>query len=35
MIIPLNDVYTNVMAKNGVDSSVGETLSPMGYKDPI
>jgi hypothetical protein len=33
-IMPLNDVYTNVIANNGVDSSVGETPSPMGYKDP-
>jgi hypothetical protein len=32
--MPLNDVYTNVMANNGVDSSVGEIPSPMGYKDP-
>jgi hypothetical protein len=30
MVMPFNDVYTNVMAKNGVDSSVGETPSPMG-----
>jgi hypothetical protein len=34
MVMPLNDVYTNVMAKNEVDSNVREILSPMGYEDP-